>query len=118
MRKCDILILFAMYEKECDILILFATLSSLDLPVWVFTQGKMTEDGFTWCGLVRITVAIMCFQTGGVLFVCLLFFSFVFVLFVCLFVFFGGERQGVFFLLLLLLTFFCLLHLVSISFRS
>ena len=39
-----------MYEAEFDVSILFATLSSLDLPVWVFTKGKMVEARFTGVG--------------------------------------------------------------------
>ena len=51
------------HVTEYDVSILFATLSSLDLVVWVFTQGKMLEVGFTLSGLVGITIAITCFNT-------------------------------------------------------
>ena len=56
------------YEAEFNVLILFETLSSLDLPVWVFTQGEVVVVGFIWCGLVRITILVSCqifFFRGG-----------------------------------------------------
>ena len=43
------------YVAEFDVSILFAALSSIDLPAWVSTQGKMMEVDITWCGLVGIT---------------------------------------------------------------
>ena len=52
-------------EADIGVSILFSTLLSLDLPVWVFTQGKVMEASFTWCGLVKMTIAIMCFQMGA-----------------------------------------------------
>ena len=56
------------HEADFDVSILFGTLSGLDFPVWVFTQGKVVEIGFTWCGQVRITIAIKCLQTGVMFF--------------------------------------------------
>ena len=35
------------YEAKFDVSIVFATLSIFDLPVWVFTQGKVGKAGFT-----------------------------------------------------------------------
>ena len=84
------------HEADFDVSILFGTLSGLDFPVWVFTQGKVVEIGFTWCGQVRITIAIKCLQTGVM--------------------FFMGGR-GLFFLHSFLLS-FRLQHLVSIRFCS
>ena len=36
-----------LYEAEFDVSILSATLSGLDLPVWVFTQDNVVKAGFT-----------------------------------------------------------------------
>ena len=71
------------YEAVFDVSILFATLSILDMLVWVFTRGKVVEADFNRCGLVRITIVIKC--------------SFTLVLFIYLFIysfFGGGEWRG------------------------